>query len=180
MTNLVHLILGSLLIALLPAQAKQVSSSHAKVASGMSLQTGEACTGLSREECCGQKLELAGFRAQGDYLSRTVKTTVQLACASDPKVVTPQVCRSIALSRGFPLKDADSICKPARGECQKDGTCRQCVDDLERLAYRGSHHVCRALTYVPDATRPRVVVIRDGSADSDTRFEVTRRRTTIR
>ena len=96
-----------------------------------------------------------------------MKTTVQLACASQPRVVTTQVCRSISLSRGFRFKDADAICKPARGECQKDGTCRQCVDDLERLDYRGSHHVCRALTYVPDAARARVVVIRDSGAGAD-------------
>jgi hypothetical protein len=182
MSNLVNVILGSLVFSLLPAQVKQTSHHQAKAISGMNLQTGEACEGLSPAECCGQMLELAGFRAQGDYLPRTVKTTVQLACASQPRVVTQQVCRSISLSRGFPVKDADAICKPARGECQKDGTCRQCVDDLERLDYRGSHHVCRALTYVPDAARARVVVIRDSGAgaDSDTRFEVTRRRTTVR
>jgi hypothetical protein len=126
-------------------------------------------------------LELAGFRAQGDYLSRTVKTTVVLTCASQPKVVTPQVCRSISLARGFAAKDADAICGPARSDCQKDGTCKQCVSDLERLSYRGSHHVCRALTYVPSASRSRVVVIHgSGEADSDTRFEITRRRTSLR
>jgi hypothetical protein len=182
MSNLLNLVFASLLLSLFPAQVKQASTRQAKAVSGMSMETGEACDGLSKAECCGQMLELAGFRAQGDYLPRTVKTTVQLACAIERRVVTPQVCRSISLSRGFPLKDADAICKPARGECQKDGTCRQCVDDLERLAYRGSHHVCRALTYIPDAARPRVVVIRDegASADSDTRFEITRRRTSLR
>ncbi len=182
MSNLLNLAFASLLLSLFPAQVKQASTRQAKAISGMSMQTGEACDGLSQAECCGQMLELAGFRAQGDYLPRTVKTTVQLACASEPRVVTPQVCRSISLSRGFPVKDADAICKPARGECQKDGTCRKCVDDLERLAYRGSHHVCRALPYVPDAARARVVVIRDegAGADSDTRFEITRRRTSVR
>ena len=182
MSDLIQVVFASLLLSLLPAQVKQASSRQAKAISGMSLQTGEACDGLSSAECCGQMLELAGFRSQGDYLSRTIKTTVQLACASEPRVVTPQVCRSISLSRGFPLKDADAICKPARGACQKDGECRKCVDDLERLDYRGSHHVCRALTYVPEAGRARVVVIRDegARADSDTRFEITRRRTSVR
>jgi hypothetical protein len=176
MPGQLHIVFAGLLLSLVPAQAKQAVSSQAKATSSMSIQTGEACSGLSREECCGQMLELAGFRAQGDYLSGTVKTTVQLTCASQPKVVTPQVCKSISLARGFGAKDAEAICGPARSDCQKDGTCRKCVTDLERLDYRGSHHVCRALTYVPSATRPKVVVIRSGEADSDTRFEITRRR----
>jgi hypothetical protein len=183
MVELAHIVLG-LLFAFVPAQAKQISGQQAKVARGMSLQTGEACDGLTPEECCGQMLELAGFRAQGDHLPRLIKTTVQLTCNDERKTVTPQVCKSIAVTRGFTPKDAEAICKPAQRDCQKDGTCRQCVSDLSRLAYQGSHHVCRALTYVPDASRPRVVVIRNGGergvADSDTRFEVTRRRTRLR
>ena len=84
MSDLIQVVFASLLLSLLPAQVKQASSRQAKAISGMSLQTGEACDGLSSAECCGQMLELAGFRSQGDYLSRTIKTTVQLACASEP------------------------------------------------------------------------------------------------
>ena len=176
-----HIVLG-LLFAFIPAQAKQIAG-QGKVARGMSIETGEACSGLTAEECCGQMLELAGFRAQGDHLPRLIKTTVQLTCNDARKTVTPQVCKSISVSRGFTPKDAAAICKPALRDCQKDGTCRQCVSDLSRLSYQGSHHVCRALTYVPDQSRPRVVVIRSGAqgaADSDTRFEVTRKRTELR
>jgi hypothetical protein len=181
MTGPVHIVLGALLLAFFPAQAKQVAT-QAKAAGGMSIETGEACSGLSAAECCGQMLELAGFRAQGDHLPRLIKTTVHLACMNEQRTVTRQVCRSISVSRGFSPKDADAICKPARRECQKDGTCRQCVSDLAKLDYQGSHHVCHALTYVPERPRQRVVVIRNrgAAADSDTRFEVTRRRTTVR
>ena len=140
---------------------------------------GEACSGLSPQECCGQMLELAGFRAQGDYLPRLIQTTVRLAFEDERRVVTPQVCRSIATTRGFVPKEVDAICKPAQRECHKNGTCRQCVADLGRLSYQGSHHACQAVTYMPDRS-PRVVVLRSGSAgeaDSDTRFQITRRRT---
>jgi hypothetical protein len=177
-----HIVLGALLLSFFPAQAKHVAT-RAKASGGMSIETGEACAGLSGAECCGQMLELAGFRAQGDHLPRLIKTTVHLACMNEQKTVTPQVCKSISVSRGFSPKDADAICKPAQRACQKDGTCRQCVSDLTRLDYHGSHHVCHALTYVPERSRQRVVVIRNGSvapADSDTHFEVTRRRTTVR
>jgi len=175
-----HLIVGALLLVFAPMQTKQAAR-QAKVMTSMSIETGEACSGLSSEECCGQMLELAGFRAQGDYLPRLVKTTVQLACMDERKVVTQQVCRSITISRGFSARDADDICKPAQRDCQKDGTCRQCVRDLIKLDYQGSHHVCRALTYVPDRSRKRVVVIRsEQPGDSDTRFEVTRSRTELR
>jgi hypothetical protein len=91
------------------------------------------------------------------------------------------VCRSIATSRGFSPKEVEAICKPAQRDCSKDGTCKQCVSDLVRLDYQGSHHACQAVTYVADRSRTRVVVIKPAEvADSDTRFEVTRRRTVVR
>jgi hypothetical protein len=185
MSAALQVILAGFLVSLFPAQVKQVSgqASQAKAApSGMTIETGEACSGLTDEECCGQRLELAQLRAQGDYLPRTLKTTVQLACMDARKTVTPQVCKSISVSRGFAPKDAEAICKPAQRECQKDGTCRECVSDLAKLDYHGSHHVCRALTYVP-SREPKVVVIRSGATgggDESTRFEITRKRTRLR
>ena len=184
MSAALQVILAGLLVSLMPAQVKQVAgqASQAKAApSGMTIETGEACSGISDEECCGQRLELAQLRAQGDYLPRTIKTTVQLTCMNAHKTVTPQVCKSISISRGFAPKDAEAICKPAQRECQKDGTCRECVSDLVKLDYQGSHNVCRALTYVPSRA-PRVVVIRDEKTggDESTRFEITRKRTRLR
>jgi hypothetical protein len=181
MVGYLHIAVGLLLLGFFPAQAKQIAAS-AK-GGGMSIEAGgDVCSGLSREECCGQMLELAGFRAQGDHLPRLIKNAVHLTCMDQQKTVRPQVCKSISVSRGFSPKDAEAICKPAQRECQKDGTCRQCVSDLAKLDYSGSHHVCHALTYVPERSGPRVVVIRDGArgADSDTSFEITRRRTTVR
>lgn len=180
MSTALQLVIFGSLLALVPAQAKEIAT-RAKGASSMTLETGEACSGLSPQECCGQMLELAGFRALGDQLPRKIKTTVRLACMDADKTVTRQVCRSIAISRGFASKRADAICKPAQRECRKDGTCKKCVSDLLELDYRGGHNACRALTYVPDRSRTRVVVIRDGGeGDESTRFEVTRRRTTLR
>lgn len=169
-----------LALMLVPAEAQQAARQAKQIPGGdFQLETGEACAGLSPEECCGQMLELAGFRAQGDYLPRLIKTTVQLVCQDERKIVAPQVCRSIALSRGFAPKEVDAICKPALRECKKDGTCRQCLADLGKLSYQGSQHACYALTYVPDRSRSRVVVLNSSGrnhADADTRFELKRRR----
>lgn len=168
--------LAALLLSFFPAQAQRVAT-QVKAISSMSLSTGEACSGISREECCGQKLELAGLRAQGDYLPRSIKATVLLACSDERRVVTPQVCRSIVMSRGFAAKEVAGICQPAQRECGKDGTCRQCVSELAKLDYQGSHHACQAVTYVPKRDTSHVLVIQSGGeADGDTRFSVTRRR----
>jgi hypothetical protein len=157
-----------------PAHAQQAAK--ASRPGSFALETGQACEGISVAECCEQKIEMAGLRTQGDYLPRLIKTTVQLACEDEDRVVTPQVCRSIVTSRGFAPKEVDAVCKPAARECKKDGTCRQCVDELEQLSYRGSHHACLAVTYIKDQS-PKVVVLRNGgSADSDTRFEIRRSR----
>jgi hypothetical protein len=161
-----------------PARAQHAAKSNRPA--GFALETGEACEGISVAECCEQKIEMAGLRTQGDYLPRLIKTTVQLACENEDRVVTPQVCRSIATSRGFTPKDVDAVCKPAARECKKDGTCRQCMDELAQLSYRGSHHACQAVTYIKDQS-PKVVVLRNGGgADSDTRFEIRKKRTHLR
>jgi hypothetical protein len=163
----------------LPVQAQQAERAAKAVKpsrSGFALETGEACSGISVAECCEQKIEMAGLRTQGDYLPRLIKTTVQLACENADRVVTPQVCRSIATSRGFAPKEVDAVCKPAARECKKDQACRQCVDDLAHLNYSGSHHACQAVTYIKDQSAKVVVLRNGGAADSDTRFEVTRRR----
>lgn len=173
-------ILGALLISFIPAQAKQAtkSTSAAKqvVASqGFGVSTsGDACEHLSREECCGQMLEIAGFEAHGDQLPRLVKNTVRLTCMGQSNVVTPQMCRSIMMTRGFDSKESSSACKQARARnrCRKDGTCNQCVSDLAKLSYRGAHNACYAITYVPPA-QDRVVRIGE---KSDKHFNLTRRR----
>jgi len=181
-TQLLVLVAG-LLFGLVPAQAQQQqrASSQSAAKSGFNLETGEACEGITAAECCEQKIEMAGLRTQGDYLSRLIKITVQLACRDEERVVTPQVCRSIATSRGFSPKEVDAVCKPAARACQKDGACKQCVEELARLNYHGSQHVCHAVTYVKDQSA-KVVVLHDGQgvADSDTRFEITRKRTRLR
>lgn len=174
-----YALIPALLFSLVPAQAQQAVQ-HARRTSSMSLQTGAACTGISRAECCGQKIEDAGLRAQGDYPSRVIKTTVALACSDENRVVTPQVCRSIVMSRGFAANEVDGICGLAQRECHKDGTCRKCVSELSKLDYQGSYHACQAVTYVPERALTPIVVLRSGAAaDGDTSFEITRRRTLV-
>jgi hypothetical protein len=169
-------VLVGLMPGLQPVQAQQAAKA-ATGGGGFGLETGEACTGISVAECCEQKIEMAGLRTQGDYLPRLIKTTVQLACESEDRVVTPQVCRSIATSRGFAPKEVDAVCKPAARDCKKDGACRECMEELSQLNYHGAHHACHAVTYIKDQT-PKVVILRNGGPpDSDTRFEITRKRT---
>ena len=168
---------GSLLF-LIPAQAQQVAAKGDK-RGGFAMETGEACSGISTAECCEQKIEMAGLRTQGDYLPRLIKTTVHLACSDEDRVVTPQVCKSIAIGRGFGVQGADAVCKPAARNCKKDGACRECVQELSRLAYQGSHNACHAVTYVPDRSAKTVVLHAEG-ADSDTRFEVLKKRTVLK
>jgi hypothetical protein len=169
---------GSLLF-LIPAQAQQTAAKGPK-SGAFAMETGEACEGISTAECCEQKVEMAGLRAQGDYLPRLIKTTVHLACGSEDRVVTPQVCKSITVGRGFGVQQADAVCKPAARDCKKDGTCRECVKELSRLSYQGSHHACHAVTYIPERSATKTVVLRAEGADSDTRFEVMRKRTVLR
>jgi hypothetical protein len=160
------------------AEAQQAAKSPRP--GSFALETGQACEGISVAECCEQKIEMAGLRTQGDYLPRLIKTTVQLACENEERVVTPQVCRSIATSRGFAPREVDAVCKPAARECKRDGTCRQCMDDLEQLSYRGSHHACVAVTYIK-SNSVKTIVLRSGSGqpDSDTRFEIRKKRTEL-
>jgi hypothetical protein len=172
---------GSLLF-LIPAQAQlqaqQVAAKGPK-SGGFAMETGEACSGISTAECCEQKIEMAGLRTQGDYLPRLIKTTVRLACGDEARVVTPQVCRSIAIGRGFDPHQADAVCKPAAKDCKKDGACRECVQELNRLDYQGSANACHPVTFVPDRSGTKKVVLHVDGADSDTRFEVLRKRTQI-
>jgi len=165
---------GSLLF-LIPAHAQQTAAKGAKPGA-FAMETGEACSGISTAECCEQKIEMAGLRAQGDYLPRLIKTTVRLACGDAGRVVTPQVCRSIAIGRGFDVRQADAVCKPAASECKKDGACRECVQELSRLSYQGSHNACHAVTFVPNHSGTKTVVVHAAGADADTRFEVPRKR----
>ena len=169
---------GSLLF-LIPAQAQQVAAKGAKRTPGFALETGEACSGISTAECCEQKIELAGLRTQGDYLPRLIKTTVCLACSDEARVVTPQVCRSIAIGRGFDVHQADDVCKAPARECKKDGVCRECVEELSRLSYEGSHNACRPVTYIAPRPSKTIVVRVGGEPDQDTRFEITKKRTVL-
>jgi hypothetical protein len=141
------LLLGALLSHLLPGDAAAPVVSFTP-ASDFTLQTGEICSDLSPRECCAQRLELVGFRAQGDHLPRLVKNVVKLACGDARRVMAPQACRNIAALRGFRSRDIDAICQPARVECASAESCKQCSAELQKLGYRGAHHVCRPLTYV--------------------------------
>jgi hypothetical protein len=178
MPRALYSLAGALLLAALPAQVHEVAAqaSQAKSApSGFGIERGEACSGLSPEECCGQALEMAAFRSQGDYLKRPLKTMVQLACRDEHRAVSAQVCRSIVATRGF-AADAEAICKPAQRECQKDGTCQRCVKDLVKLDYQGAHNACHALTYSPEAAHQSVLVLKRIVSTKETRIELTRKR----
>lgn len=148
MMQLPALVLGTVLSLVLASQSHAPSERRAGPGADFSLEYGEGCTGLEPNECCEQHLESASFRAQGDHPARLVKGLIHLACSDKRRVMAPQACRSIAALRGFHHRDVDAICNPAAAECGAGQLCNQCVTELQKLGYRGAHHVCRSLTYV--------------------------------
>lgn len=171
----------AILVALIPAQAKQMSG--VKTSGIESYGAEDACMGLSDEECCEQKLSIAGFRALGEHLPRDARITVKLSCMDEERVVPKGACKTIAISRGFSVADATAMCRSTgkmKRDCKKDGACRECMSELSKLDYSGSLHACFPVTYVAPPSSRVVVVRPDGTADNDTRFEVTRRRRPLR
>jgi hypothetical protein len=142
--------LGTVLVLLVPGRGGEStpSSRTRPPAADFGVEYAPVCTGLQPQECCEQMLELAAFRAQGDQLPRLVKSLVRLACEDQHRVVAPQACRSIAVTRGFRSAEVDAICRPALHDCLDENTCSQCALDLKKLNYRGAQYACRALTYV--------------------------------
>ena len=76
----------------------------------------------------------------------------------------------LALARGFGAKDANELCEPATlaKRCQGDNTCKQCVSDLDRMAWKSSHRACYAITYVdrPSNDNSRIVSVTRGKPNA--------------
>ena len=160
MQGLALVLLGWLLSSM-PAQSRAVSR--------MVLERHDnACQGLDPAQCCAQMLEIAVFRATGDQVPKATKTPVRLSCADPERIFAENSCRMIAMSRGFNARDAGEICAPGSlsTRCHGDETCRQCVSDLDRLAWKAPQRACYALTYVPKASGdgPKVVILGEGKA----------------
>jgi hypothetical protein len=127
----------------------------------------DVCSELSDEECCAQMLEIALFRATGDQLPRKAKVPVRLSCQDPDRTIPENACRLIAMGRGLSAQDAADVCAPAGlvKRCTSDTACRQCMEDLSRLSWKGAARACHALTYLPKATPgTRVVTLQRRSA----------------
>lgn len=146
-------------------------------------RSSDACANLDEAECCAQMLEIAVFKATGDQLPKKTKGPVRLSCGQPEKVFPETSCRLIAMSRGFAAKDAAELCAPATlaKRCQGDSTCKQCVADLDRLAWKSSHRACYALTYVdrPSSDGTKVVSFTRGKPSASASI-VRMRRTVLR
>lgn len=123
----------------------------------------DICGALSEEECCAQMLEIAVFRATGDQVPRRAKGPLRLSCKAPSRTIPDNACRLIAMGRGLSAQDATDMCTPAGlvKRCASDAPCRQCMDDLSRLEWKGSARACYALTHwpKPDASGARVVTL---------------------
>jgi hypothetical protein len=179
------LVLG-LSLAVLPAQhqSAQAQSRGARNVSRVVMERhSDACTNLDPAQCCAQMLEIAIFRATGDQLPRAAKTPVRLSCEAPAKVFPETSCRMLALARGFGAKDASELCEPATlaKRCQGDNTCKQCVQDLDRMAWKSSHRACYAITYVdrPSNDNSRIVSVTRGKPNAAGQV-VRMRRTVLR
>ena len=170
----VPLLILSLLFGFFPAQVRSrvVMERHDDV-----------CTGLDEAQCCAQMLQIAAFKATGDQLPRKTKGPVRLSCEAPEKEFPETSCRMLALARGFAAKDASELCAPATlaKRCQGDSTCKQCVADLDRMAWKAPHRACYAITYTPRAASNgvKVVTITNGKASSNPNASVVRMRRTV-
>lgn len=174
----------ALLTALLPAQTKTMSR--------MAMQThDDVCMGLSSAECCAQALELAVFRATGDQLPKAAKTPVRLSCSNADAVVPEGACRSIAVGRGFDVKNVGELCTASQlsRRCAADATCKSCVSDLSKLKFQNAERACVAATHVETSAADggtKVIVLRDdagegaGAGGKGDRIEIRKRRTVVR
>jgi hypothetical protein len=147
------------------------STTHAqaKTRSQVEIQrSSDVCSELDEAECCAQMLEIAVFRATGDQVPRKAKGPLRLSCQDPNRTIPENACRLIAMGRGLSAQDAADLCAPAGlvKRCSGDAPCRQCMEDLSRLEWKGSARACYALTYLPKVTPgTRVVTLgRRGSA----------------
>ncbi|HKU39258.1 MAG TPA: hypothetical protein VJR89_13950 [Polyangiales bacterium] len=172
------LLLLSLLFGFVPAQTRQASRVVLE-------RNADVCANLDGAQCCAQMLEIAGFRATGDQLPAATKTPVRLSCEAPQKVFPENSCRLLALARGFGAKETVELCEPGKlaKRCNADDSCRQCVEDLDKLSWRSSQRACYALTYVQrPESGAKVVSVTRGKANPnnpDAQF-VRLRRTVLR
>jgi len=141
-------LLGWLLVASTSAHAQSASKSSRQLEIQ---QSDDVCSELSDEECCAQMLEIAVFRATGDQVPRGAKGPLRLSCKGSNRTIPDNACRLIAMGRGLNAQEAADACAPSGlvKRCASDGTCRQCMDDLDKLAWKGAARACYALTFVP-------------------------------
>lgn len=131
------------------------TQAQAKPRSQVEIQrSSDVCSELDDAACCAQMLEIAVFRATGDQVPRKAKGPVRLSCQDPDRIIPENACRLIAMGRGLSAQDAADLCAPAGlvKRCSSDGPCRQCMEDLSRLDWKGSARACYALTYLPKIT----------------------------
>ena len=145
------------------------TQAQAKTRSQVEIQrSSDVCSELDEAECCAQMLEIAVFRATGDQVPRKAKGPLRLSCQDPKRTIPENACRLIAMGRGLSAQDAADVCAPAGlvKRCSSDTPCKQCMEDLSRLDWKGSARACYALTYLPKITPgTRVVTLgRRGNA----------------
>ena len=125
-------------------------------------RSSNVCSALDEAECCAQMLAIAVFRATGDQVPKKAKGPVRLSCQDPNRTIPDNACRLIAMGRGMNAQDAAEVCAPAGlvKRCTSEAPCRQCMEDLDRLEWKGAARACYALTYLPKITpRTRVVTL---------------------
>jgi hypothetical protein len=154
-------LLGALLLWSSPASAQ--TQAKPKQRGQLEIQrSSDVCSELDEAECCAQMLEIAVFRATGDQVPRKAKGPVRLSCQDPNRTIPENACRLIAMGRGVSAQDAADLCAPAGlvKRCSGDTPCRQCMEDLSRLDWKGAARACYALTYLPKvAPGTRVVTL---------------------
>ncbi|MEY4579623.1 MAG: hypothetical protein RL701_4326 [Pseudomonadota bacterium] len=122
-----------------------------RTGSRMDIQrSADVCSTLTPSECCAQMLEIALFRATGDYVPKSAKMPLRLSCEAPRRTIPENACRLLALGRGLSATEATQLCAPDKlaQRCSDDAACKQCVSDLGRLEWKAPVRACYALTYV--------------------------------
>jgi hypothetical protein len=125
-------------------------------------RSSDVCSALDEAECCAQMLEIALYRATGDQVPKKAKVPLRLSCQDPNRTIPENACRLIAMGRGLSAQDAADACAPAGlvKRCSSEAPCRQCMEDLDRLEWKGAARACYALTYLPKvAPGTRVVTL---------------------
>jgi hypothetical protein len=132
-----------------------VVPAQSRTASRVSVESYEACSGLSTEQCCGQMVGYTSFRATGQQLSKRAAMAIELSCRDKARLANKSSCKNVAFARGLEAKVVKRLCETSevKRQCKADEFCSQCSTELSKLSYTEPQWICYAATYQDESAR---------------------------